>query len=115
KSVLQLSGGAYAVRSLRIGPGARVVCASDCGIRVLGTVRLERAAELGASSPVRANGVRVDIAASGPSAAFIAHPRANVSATIFAPAGRIVLGPLGNYRGAFIGSTVVVGPRATVR
>jgi hypothetical protein len=57
----------------------------------------------------------VDIAAAGPSAAFVARPRANVSATIFAPAGRIALGPLGNYRGAFIGRTEVVGPSATVR
>jgi hypothetical protein len=115
KSVLQLYGGAYSMRSLRVGTAGRVVCASDCAIHVLGTVRLQRAAELGADSPVRASGARVDIAASGPPAAFVARPRANVSATIFAPAGRVVLGSLGNYRGAFIGRTVLVGPNATVR
>lgn len=114
-SVLQLSGGAYAARSLRIGRGARLVCATDCRIGVLGPVRLRRGAELGATSPMRANTVRVDIAASGPVAAFVARPRASVSATIFAPAGDIVLGPLGDYRGAFIGRTATVRPRATVR
>lgn len=114
-SVLQLSGGAYAVRSLRIGRQGRVVCTSDCRIGVLGPVRLRRGAELGAASPQRARTARVDIAATGPLPAFVARARAGVSATIFAPAGDVVLGALGSYRGAFIGRMVAVGPGATVR
>jgi hypothetical protein len=113
-SVLQLAGGAYAMRSLRIGRDARLVCASDCRIGVLGAVRLGRGAEFGSASPARASTVRVDLAATGPSA-FVARRRANVSATIFVPAGDVVLGPLGAYRGAFIGRFVAVGPSATVR
>jgi hypothetical protein len=114
-SVLQLFGGTYAARSLRIGRGARVACNTDCRIGVLGPVRLRRGAELGAAAALRANTARVDIAASGPLPAFVARPRANVSATVFAPAGDIVLGPLGSYRGAFVGRTVAIGPSATVR
>jgi len=114
-SVLQLYGGAYTARSLRIGRNARVVCATDCRIGVAGPVRLRRGAGLGASSPTRANTARVDIAATGPLPAFLARSQANVTATIFAPTGDIVLGPLGSYRGAFVGRTVAVGPQATVR
>ena len=46
---------------------------------------------------------------------FVARARANVSATVFAPGGDVVLGPRGSYRGAVLGRTVVVGPAATVR
>jgi hypothetical protein len=113
-STLQLYGGTYAMASLRIGRRARVICASDCRIGVLGTVLVRRGAELGAASPVRADTVRVDVAAAGP-LVFVARPRANVSATIFAPAGDVVLGPFGAYRGAFIGRTVVVASFTTVR
>ena len=113
-STLQLYGGAYAMRSLRIGRKARVTCASDCRISVLDPVIVRRGAVLGAASPVRADTVRLDVAASG-MLAFVARPRANVSATVFAPAGDVVLGSFGAYRGAFVGRTVVIGPSATVR
>ena len=108
-SLLQLQGGAYAMRSLRVARGGRVVCANACRIGVLGSVRLGRGATLGAASPQRASTARVDVAAAGPEAAFVARRRANVSATIFVPAGAVVLGSLGSHRGAFIGRAVVVG------
>jgi hypothetical protein len=114
-SVLQLSGGTYTARSLRIARGGRVVCSTDCRIGVLGLVRLRRGAALGSFAPIQANTARVDVAASGPLPAFVARARSNVSATIFAPAGDVALGPLGSYRGAFVGRTVVIGPDATVR
>jgi len=113
--LLQLYGGVYAARSLRIGHGARVVCVSDCRIGVEGRVRLGRGAELGSVSPIRADTARVDVAWSGPGAAFIARPRANLIATIFAPAGDVIVGRLGAYRGALVGHTVVVGPSVTIR
>jgi|SRR5581483_5923326 len=113
-STLQLYGGAYAMRSLRIGPHARVVCANECRIGVLGPVRLQRSASLGAISPQRAGIARIDIAETG-TAALFARSRANVAATIFAPAGDVVLGGLGAYRGVFVGRTVRIGPDATVR
>ena len=114
-SVLQLYGGTYTARSLRLGPKARVICTTDCRIGVLEKVRLRPGAELGASVPIRANTVRIDVAWAGPLPAFVARPGSNVAATIFAPAGDIVLGPLGSYRGAFIGRNVLIGPQATVR
>jgi len=114
-SVLQLYGGTYSMRSLRIARAGRVVCETDCRIGVLEPVRLRRGGELGASVATRANTARVDVAAAGPLPAFVARARSNVTATIFAPAGDVVLGPLGSYRGAFVGRTVVIGPAATVR
>lgn len=113
--LLQLYGGVYAARSLRIAPGGRVVCASDCRLEVEGRVRLGAGAELGSVAPTRADTARVDIAASGPAAAFLARQRANVNATIFAPAGDVIVGRLGSYRGALVGHTVVIGPRVTIR
>jgi hypothetical protein len=112
--LLQLYGGVYAARSLRIGRGARVVCESDCRIGVEGHVRLGGGAGLGSSTPTRADTARVDVAASGPGA-FIARPRANLSATVFAPAGDVIVGRLGSYRGALVGHTVVVGAHVTIR
>jgi len=114
-SVLQLSGGTYAMRSLRIGRNARLECVSDCRIGIVGPVRLRSGARLGAAAPSRANTVRIDIDPTAPAPAFIARARAIVSATIFAPAGDVILGALGTHRGAFIGRTVVVGHNATLR
>jgi hypothetical protein len=114
-SVLQLAGGDYIARSLRIGRGARITCAAACRIAVDAPVRLRAGAGLGATSAQEAGLARVDIAGSAPVPVFLAGPRANVSATIFAPAGDIVLGRLGAYRGAFVGRTVTIAPDATVR
>ncbi len=111
---MQLAGGTYSARSLRIGSGGRVVCLAACVIGVQDAVRLKPGAALGADVSTRADTVRVDVAAIG-GVAFVARPRANVAATIFAPATGIVLGPRGSYRGAFIGATVSVGAKATVR
>ena len=111
---LQLAGGIYAVRSIRVGREGRLVCAASCRISVLGRVRIGRGAEVGADDPARASTARVDVAATGPRA-VVTQRRANVSATIFAPAGDVVLGSLGAYRGAFVGRSVAVGPNTTVR
>jgi hypothetical protein len=114
-SVLQLAGGTYTARSLRIGRRARVTCAAACRISVLASIRLRSGATLGAASAQQAGSARVDITGGEPGPVFLAGPRANVSATIFAPAGDVALGRLGAYRGAFVGRTVTVAPEATVR
>jgi hypothetical protein len=115
-SVLQLAGGDYSMRSLRIGPRARVLCNSACRIGVLEVVRLRRGAELGAGVRASANLARIDIAlADATRPAFVARARATLSGTVFAPGGNVVLGPLGDYRGAVVGRTIVVGPRVTLR
>jgi hypothetical protein len=114
--VLQLAGGSYSMRSLRIAPRARLVCNSACRIGVRELVRLRRGAELGAAVRASANTVRIDIAATELSRpAFVARARATLSATVFAPDGDVVLGPRGDYRGAVIGRTIRVGPGATLR
>jgi hypothetical protein len=114
-SVLQLAGGDYTAQSLRIGRRGRITCASACRIGVLGPVRLRSGARLGAASAQQADSARVDISGDAPAPVFLAEPRANVAATIFAPDGDIVLGRLGAYRGAFVGRTVTIAPDATVR
>ena len=114
-SLLQLAGGSYAARSIRVAPSGRLVCADACRIGVLERVVLAPRAELGAGAPLRANQVRLDIAASGVGQAFRAGARAAVAATIYAPSGTLVLGARGTYRGAYVGRTVTVGPAATVR
>jgi hypothetical protein len=113
-ALLQLAGGTYSARSLRIGTGGRVVCVAACAIGIVNAVRLKPGAALGAEVSARADTVRVDVTAIGGSA-FVARPRANVAATIFAPGTGVVLGSRGSYRGAFIGATVTVGAKATVR
>ena len=114
-SLLQLAGGSYTARSIRVAPSGRLVCADACRIGVLERVVLAPRAELGAGAPLRANQVRLDIAASGVGQAFRAGARAAVAATIYAPAGRLALGARGTYHGAYVGRTVTVGPAATVR
>ena len=114
-ALLQLAGGSYAARSIRVAPTGRVVCIDTCRIGVLERVVLAPRAELGAGAPLRANRVRVDVAASTGRRAFRAGARAATAATIFAPSGTLVLGPRGSYRGAFIGRTITVGPSATLR
>jgi hypothetical protein len=91
------------------------VCVSDCRLGIEGRVRLAGGAELGSLSATKADTARVDIAASGPGAAFVARQRSNVSATIFAPAGDVIVGRLGSHHGALVGHTVVVGASVTMR
>lgn len=113
-SLLQLSGGAYQMRSIRLSPTARLVCLADCRIGVAENVRLGPMAQLGAVKGLSADHVRIDVAAGALGAAFRAGPRTIVSGTVFAPTGTVLLGPNGNYQGAFVGSTVVVRPRSQV-
>jgi hypothetical protein len=113
-SLLQLSGGAYQMRSIRLSPTARLVCLDDCRIGVAENVRLGAMAQLGSVRGLSADHVRIDVAAGVPGAAFRAGPRTVVSGTVFAPTGTVLLGPIGDYQGAFVGSTVVVRPRSQV-
>ena len=114
-ALLQLAAGSYTARSIRVAPTGRLVCVDACRVGVLERVVLAPRAELGAGAPLRANRVRVDIAASAVRRAFRAGARAATAGTIFAPSGTIVLGARGTYRGALVGRTVTVGPSATVR
>src|SRR5262249_18244125 len=114
-SLLQLAGGTIAVRSIRIARRGRMVCTATCRIEVLEDVELRPGAQLGAAAPLRAREVRIDVAASGLTRAFLARPRAAVAATVFAPTGDVVLGRDGEYRGAYVGRTVTVRPGARVR
>jgi hypothetical protein len=116
-ALLQLAGGAYQTRAIRLARGARLVCLEECRIGVAESVRLGRRAQLGAAQGLaRASRARVDIAAGGTEPfAFRSGPKAVVAATIFAPTGAIMLGPGGDYRGAYIGRSVTLRPRGRVR
>jgi hypothetical protein len=114
-SLLQLSGGTYQFRSIRLRRAARLVCLDECRIGVAESVRLGSAAQLGAVQGLSPTRVRVDVAAGTGELAFRAGPHAIVAATVFAPSGSIVLGPRGDYRGAFVGRSVTVRPRSRVR
>jgi hypothetical protein len=115
--VLPLAGGAYQVRAIRLAAAARLVCLDDCRIGVADTVRLGARAQLGAVRGLGADLVRIDVAGSGDDARatdFRAGAGVVVAATIFAPAGAVRLGPRGEYRGAFVGRSVSVGPASRV-
>jgi hypothetical protein len=114
-SLLQLAGGAYQVRSVRLAPTARLVCVNDCRLGVAENVRLGPKAQLGAMRGLAPERVRVDVAAGTIGAAFRTGPHAVVSGTVFAPTAPVILGPNGDYQGAFVGSTVVVRPHSHVR
>src|SRR5262245_16340432 len=113
-SLLQLDGGTYQVRSIRLAPTARLVCMDDCRIGVAENVRLGPKAQIGAVRGLMAERVRLDIAAGTTGAAFRAGPRAVVAGTIFAPTGTVLLGQNGDYQGAFVGNTVVVRAHSQV-
>jgi hypothetical protein len=113
-SLLQLAGGAYQMRSIRLSPTARLVCLDDCRVGVAENVRLGPMAQLGAVKGLSADQVRFDVAAGVPGAAFRAGAHTVVASTVFAPTGTVLLGPSGAYQGAFVGSTVVVRPRSHV-
>lgn len=109
-ALLELAGGgAYQVRSIRLAGAARLVCLDECRIGVSETVTLAARAQLGAAKGMVAAGeVRLDVAGSPVAPAFRTGPNAVVAGTVFAPTGSIVLGPGGQYRGAFIGRSVLV-------
>jgi hypothetical protein len=113
--LLELAGGAYQVRSIRLAGAARLVCLDECRIGVGETVTLSARAQLGAAKGlVDASEVRLDVAGSPIAPAFRTGPNAIVAGTVFAPTGDIVLGPGGQYRGAFIGRSVLVRARGRV-
>ncbi len=116
-ALLQLAGGTYQMRAIRLARGARLVCLEDCRLGVAESVRLARRAQLGAAKRlVRANRVRVDIAGAGDEPfAFRTASKAIVAGTIFAPTGALLLGSGGDFRGAFVGRSVTLRPRARVR
>jgi len=113
-SLLQLAGGDYQVRAISIAPRGRLVCSDACHIGVLENVVVRRRGEIGAAAAARAQNARIDVAGAG-APVFVTGPLSTVAATIFAPAGDVVLGRDGSYRGAFVGRTVKVKPRASVR
>jgi hypothetical protein len=114
-SLVTLSGGAYSVRSIRIAADGRLICDEACTIGVAETVRLGPNTELGARGGLGPQNVRIDVAGGSEPPAFKGRPRSAVTGTIYAPAGLVRLGRLGSYRGAFVGTDVVVGPGAQVR
>lgn len=116
-ALLPLAGGAYQVRSIHLARAARLVCLEDCRIGVAESVRLGPRAQLGvAQGLVRANHARVDIAGAGDDPfVFRTGPKVIVAATIFAPTGAVLLGPGGDYRGAYVGRSVTLRPRSRVR
>jgi len=114
-SLLQLGGGSYNVRSIRVDGRGRVVCTAPCDISVLGGVLLGRAAQLGATTSVRAHKVRVNVIGQGATPAVKTRKASVVAATVYAPGGDVVLGSFGSYRGAYVGRTVRVGMRAELR
>src|SRR5438094_650970 len=82
-ALLQLAGGSYTARSIRIAPNGRLVCVDACRIGVLERIVLAPRAQLGAGAPLRADRVRFDLGAS-PASVFRTGPRAAVAGTVFA-------------------------------
>jgi hypothetical protein len=115
RGVLQLAGGDYSARSIRIGRGGRLLCVGACRLAVAEDVVLGRRAEIGAASRQRAGTARIDVAGRPGAPAFATRARTRVSATVYAPDGAIALGGGGSYRGAYVGRTVTIGPGASVR
>jgi hypothetical protein len=114
-ALLQLAGGAYTARSIQIGRSGRIVCTEACHIAVSRSVRLRAKAQLGARAGLPPTAVRIDIAADAPPPAFHARAQGVVAATVYSPAGIVLLGANGQYRGAFVGREVTVGARTQVR
>ncbi len=114
-SLVTLSGGDYSARAIRLGAGGQLICNEACRIGVAETVRLGPRAELGARGGLGPQNVRIDVAGGAEPPAFRSRPRSAVTGTIYAPAGLVRLGRLGTYRGAFVGTDVIVGAGAQVR
>jgi len=114
RAKLVLAGGTepYNIRDLRIGPRGRLVCATSCRIAVRDDVVVAGGVHV---EGTQGAAVRIDVGGGSGGAAFRAGPRARVTAVVYAPSGAIVLSGGGRYTGAFVGHSVRVGPRATVR
>lgn len=109
-----LDGGTYVVRTLRLGRRAQLVCTAPCTIQVQDRVRLgARATMRGqASNPVE--GLRVEAGGAGARAAVRTGVGAAVTGIVYAPNGRMLLGPNGDYHGRFVAQDVVVGARTLI-
>lgn len=114
-SLLTLSGGDYSARTIRVAAGGQLVCSEACRIGVAQTIELRRGAELGARGGLGPQNVRIDVGGGAEPPAFKGRVESAVTGTIYAPAGLVRLGRLGRYRGAFVGTDVVVGAGAQVR
>jgi hypothetical protein len=114
RGTVVLAGGAYVFQSIRVKGRGQLLCASACQIGVAGMVRIGSNAVLGGTGGTRAAAVRVNVARTR-GTVFAADQRANVSAVVYAPGGRIALRQRGNYVGAFVGGTVWVGQGALVQ
>lgn len=116
RSRLTLAGGTYDVRSIDVRRSGQILCETPCIINVDDRVLLNESAQLGAVSPLDATAVQVNVEGGGRDrSAFRAESRTTVDATVYAPAGRIHLGPGGHFTGAFVGDTIEVLSRARVK
>src|SRR5579885_3014940 len=106
--------GTYALRALRLGRHAELVCAAACRIAVLDPVRLGARAQLSPAPGLADTALEVDVAAGGSAPAFRTGPGAAVTGIVYAPAGGLVLGGRGRYEGSVVGATVRVGADAQV-
>ncbi len=111
---LLLAGGTYALRALRLGRHAELVCATACRLAVLDPVRLGARAQLSPAPGLPDTALEIDVAAGGSAPAFRTGPGATVTGIVYAPAGGLVLGGQGRYEGSFVGATVRVGADAQV-
>ncbi len=111
---LLLAGGTYALRALRLGRHAELVCATACRLAVLDPVRLGARAQLSPAPGLPDTALEIDVAAGGSAPVFRTGPGATVTGIVYAPAGGLVLGGQGRYEGSFVGATVRVGADAQV-
>lgn len=115
RAELRLQGGDYAVRSIKLGRRARLICETPCHIAVEEGVHLREHAEINRADPGTKQGIRIDIEGDGgPGPAFWTYRYAIVVATVYAPNGGIVLGGSGHYAGAFVARTVLVYERSVL-
>jgi hypothetical protein len=115
KSRLVLAPGAYAFQSLSILRGASLLCDGVCTIGVSDGVEVGQAAVLSTTDPPDATKLRIDVERDARRhAAFRSHVKSRVDATVYAPAGVIVLGKGGRFTGAFVAREVEVLHRARV-
>ena len=107
-----LDGGTYVVRTLRLGRRAQLVCTAPCTIQVRDRVRLGDRASMRGQSGGSVDGLRVESGSAR--AAVRTGARVSVIGNVYAPNGRMLLGPDGDYRGRFVANDIIVGPRTLV-
>jgi len=114
-ATLVLAGGTFVFKSIQVGSHGQLLCADVCQISVAETVTLMSNAVLGGTGGTRAEQIRVNVAKTSKNTVFSAGQRTTVSAVVYAPGGRVVLGNRGNFVGAFVGGTVNVDQAAIVQ